>query len=170
MKQIVNFFRDGKFEEMLGCVALTLVIVPVILNIINRSFLNKYSLNLESIALLAYVWIGYGFFGYMFKREAHVDVKFIVNLLPGPARLFMDVLRELLIFCFSVYMTWWGFKLTQSNLARYVAGPIFLWPTAMPASPSASAPGRSTASARCCAGFWDSLKRKGRRKLTNERF
>ncbi len=122
MKKIVNFFRDGKFEEMLGCVALTLVIVPVILNIINRSFLNKYSLNLESIALLAYVWIGYGFFGYMFKREAHVDVKFIVNLLPGPARLFMDVLRELLIFCFSVYMTWWGFKLTQSNLARYVAG------------------------------------------------
>ena len=122
MKKIVNFFRDGKFEEMLGFVALTLVIVPVILNIINRSFLNKYSLNLESIALLAYVWIGYGFFGYMFKREAHVDVKFIVNLLPGPARLFMDVLRELLIFCFSVYMTWWGFKLTQSNLARYVAG------------------------------------------------
>ena len=122
MKKIVNFFRDGKFEEMLGCVALTLVIVPVILNIINRSFLNKYSLNLESIALLAYVWIGYGFFGYMFKREAHVDVKFIVNLLPGPARLFMDVFRELLIFCFSVYMTWWGFKLTQSNLARYVAG------------------------------------------------
>ena len=122
MKKIVNFFRDGKFEEMLGCVALTLVIVPVILNIINRSFLNKYSLNLESIALLAYVWIGYGFFGYMFKREAHVDVKFIVNLLPVPARLFMEVLRELLIFCFSVYMTWWGFKLTQSNLARYVAG------------------------------------------------
>ena len=122
MKKIVNFFRDGKFEELLGCVALTLVIVPVILNIINRSFLNKYSLNLESIALLAYVWIGYSFFGYMFRREAHVDVKFIVNLLPGPVRLFMDVLRELLIFCFSVYMTWWGFKLTQSNVARYVAG------------------------------------------------
>ena len=122
MKKIVNFFRDGKFEELLGCVALTLVIVPVILNIINRSFLNKYSLNLESIALLAYVWIGYGFFGYMFRREAHVDVKFIVNLLPGPVRLFMDVLRELLIFCFSVYMTWWGFKLIQSNVARYVAG------------------------------------------------
>ena len=100
MKKIIAFFRDGKFEEMLGCMALTLVIVPVILNIINRSFLNKYSLNLEYTALLAYVWIGYGFFGYMFKREAHVDVKFIVNLLPGPARLFMDVLRELLIFCF----------------------------------------------------------------------
>ena len=41
MKKIIAFFRDGKFEERLGCMALTLVIVPVILNIINRSFLNK---------------------------------------------------------------------------------------------------------------------------------
>lgn len=58
------------------------VIVPVVLNIINRSVLNKYSISLEATALLAYVWIGYGFFGYLYRKDAHVDVKFIVNKMP----------------------------------------------------------------------------------------
>ena len=122
MKKIIAFFKDGKFEEILGCTAIALVILPVIVNIINRSFLNKYSLNLEAIALLAYVWIGYGFFGYMYKRDAHVDVKFIVNKMSPGVRTVFDVLRDVLILAFAVYMTYWGVKLTMSNTARYVAG------------------------------------------------
>ena len=122
MKKIVNLFRDGKFEEMLGCMALTLVIVPVILNIINRSFLNKYSLNLESTALLPYVWIGYGFFGYMYKKDAHVDVKFIVNKMSPPVRAVFDLLRDIFILVFSVYMVYWGCKLFSTNIARYATG------------------------------------------------
>lgn len=122
MKKIIAFFKDGKFEEILGCTAIALVILPVIVNIINRSFLNKYSLNLEAIALLAYVWIGYGFFGYMYKRDAHVDVKFIVNKMSPGVRTVFDVLRDVLILAFAVYMTYWGVKLTMSNTARYVSG------------------------------------------------
>ncbi|MEA5012445.1 MAG: TRAP transporter small permease subunit [Angelakisella sp.] len=122
MKKIIDYFRDGKFEELLGCLAIVLVIVPVILNIVNRSFLNKYSLNLESIALLAYVWIGYGFFGYMYKKDSHVDVKFIVNKVNPRARIFFDVLRDILICGFSVYMVYWGYRLCSTNMTRYVAG------------------------------------------------
>lgn len=122
MKKIIAYFRDGKFEELLGCIAIAVVILPVIANIINRSFLNKYSVTLESVALLAYVWIGYGFFGYMYKKDAHVDMKFIVNALPPAARKVFDLLRDILIVVFSVYMVYWGIKLCKTNMTRYVAG------------------------------------------------
>ena len=47
MKKIINFFREGKFEEILGCIAIVVVIIPVIINIINRSIFNFYSIDLE---------------------------------------------------------------------------------------------------------------------------
>lgn len=122
MKKIIAYFRDGKFEELLGCLMIVTVIVPVILNIINRSILNKYSINLETTALLAYVWIGYGFFGYLYHKDAHVDVKFIMNKMPPKVQAFFDLLRDLLILVFSAYMVYWGCKLFSSNLNRYATG------------------------------------------------
>ncbi|MEG2175491.1 MAG: TRAP transporter small permease subunit [Oscillibacter sp.] len=122
MKKIISYFRDGKFEEMLGCLAIVIVIAPVIINIVNRSALNFYSVNLEVIALLAYVWVGYGFFGYMYKKDAHVDVKFVVNKMPPPVRAVFDLLRDLFIFAFSAYMVYWGVKLCITNISRYATG------------------------------------------------
>ena len=58
MKRIIAYIRDGKFEEIIGCLAIIVVIAPVIANIVNRSVFNFYSTNLEAIALMAYVWIG----------------------------------------------------------------------------------------------------------------
>lgn len=122
MKKIIAFFRDGKFEEILGCIAIAVVIVPVIINIVNRSFLNFYSTSLEAVALLAYVWIGYGFFGYMYKKDAHVDVKFVVNKMFPPVRAIFDLLRDIFIFVFSAYMVYWGLKLCSTNITRYATG------------------------------------------------
>lgn len=122
MKKIIAFFRDGKFEEILGCIAILVVIVPVIVNIVNRSFLDFYSTSLEATALLAYVWVGYGFFGYMYRKDAHVDMKFIVNKMSPSVRAVFDLLRDILIFVFSAYMVYWGVKLCKTNMARYVAG------------------------------------------------
>lgn len=122
MKKIIAFFRDGKFEEILGCIAIAVVIVPVIINIVNRSFLNFYSTSLEAVALLAYVWIGYGFFGYMYKKDAHVDVKFVVNKMSPPVRAIFDLLRDIFIFVFSAYMVYWGLKLCSTNITGYATG------------------------------------------------
>ena len=122
MKKIIAYFRDGKFEELLGVLAIITVIIPVIINIVNRSVLNFYSINLEVTALLAYVWIGYGFFGYMYKKDAHVDVKFIVNKMSPPVRAVFDLLRDIFILAFSVYMVYWGCKLFSTNITRYSTG------------------------------------------------
>lgn len=122
MKKIIAFFRDGKFEEILGCVMIAVVIIPVIINIINRSFFSTYSISLEVTALLAYVWIGYGFFGYLYKKDAHVDMKFLVNMMPSKMRVVFDFLRDILILVFSVYMVYWGLKLCSTNLTRYATG------------------------------------------------
>lgn len=122
MKKTIAYFRDGKFEEMLGCLAIVVVIVPVIINIINRSIFRFYSINLEVIALFAYVWIGYGFFGYMYKKDAHVDMKFIVNKMSPSVRAVFDCLRDILIFVFSVYLVYWGIRLCKTNISRYATG------------------------------------------------
>lgn len=122
MKKIIAFFRDGRFEEILGCLMIATVIIPVIINIINRSFFSFYSINLEITALLAYVWIGYAFFGYLYKKDAHVDMKFLVNMMSPTLRAVFDFLRDVLIFAFSVYMVYWGVKLCSTNLTRYATG------------------------------------------------
>jgi len=122
MKKIIRFFRDGKFEEILGCVAIITVIIPVIINIVNRSVLNFYSTDLEVIALLAYVWIGYGFFGFMYRKDTHVDMKFVVNMMPPRVRYIFDLLRDILIFLISAYLCYWGVKLCSTNLHRYASG------------------------------------------------
>lgn len=122
MKKLIAFFRDGKFEELLGCLMITVVIVPVIINIVNRSVFNTYSIPLEATALLAYVWIGYGFFGYMYKKDAHVDMKFVVNMMSPRVRVVFDLVRDILILVFSVYMVYWGLKLCSTNLTRYATG------------------------------------------------
>lgn len=122
MKKLIRFFKDGRFEEILGCLAIIIVIIPVIINIINRSILNFYSTNLEVIALFAYVWIGYGFFGFMYKRDAHVDMKFVVNMMSGRIRFAFDLLRDVLIFLISAYLCYWGVKLCSTNLHRYASG------------------------------------------------
>lgn len=122
MKKIISYIKEGKCEEVLGCIAIAVVIVPVIINIVNRSVFNFYSVTLESMALLAYVWIGYGFFGYMYKADAHVDMRFIVNKLPPSAKAVFDLLRDILILVFSAFMVYWGIKLCKTNMARYVAG------------------------------------------------
>jgi len=120
MKKIVAYFRDGKFEELVGCLAIVVVIVPVIINIINRSCLNHYSTTIEAVALLAYVWIGYGFYGYLYKKDAHVDVKFLVNMMSPSAKVVFDIIRNVFILTFSVFMVFWGVKLMSSNITRYI--------------------------------------------------
>ncbi len=122
MKKIIAFFRDGRFEELLGRVAILVVIIPVIINIVNRSVFNFYSTNLEAIALLAYVWIGYGFYGYLYKIDAHVDMKFIVNRMSPPVRRVFDIIRDVFILVFSVYLLYWGIKLIRTNITRYATG------------------------------------------------
>ena len=122
MKKLISFFRDGRFEELLGCLMILTVIVPVIINIVNRSVFGFYSINLEAVALLAYVWIGYAFFGYLYKKDAHVDMKFLGNMMSPSVRAVFDLLRDLLILVFSVYMVYWGVKLCASNLTRYATG------------------------------------------------
>lgn len=122
MKKIVAFFRDGRFEELLGRVAILVVIIPVIINIVNRSVFNFYSTTLEAIALLAYVWIGYGFYGYLYKKDAHVDMKFIVNRMSPAVRCVFDIIRDVFILVFSVFMLYWGIKLISTNITRYATG------------------------------------------------
>ena len=42
MKRIIAYIRDGKFEEIIGCLAIIVVIAPVIANIVNSSVFNFY--------------------------------------------------------------------------------------------------------------------------------
>lgn len=122
MKKIVAFFRDGVAEEWMGRAMVFLVIVPVILNIFSRAVLKHYSTTLETIALAAYVWIGYAGFGYLYKKDAHVDVKFVQKLLPHVGQQVVDILRDIFILVFSVFITYWGIKLCKSGLTRVVTG------------------------------------------------
>lgn len=120
MKKLISFFRDGTAEEWLGRALIVIVIIPVVLNILNREIFNRYSVTLESIALLAYVGIGYAMFGYLYKKDDHVDVRFVKLLLPPFGQKMVELFRDIFILAFSAFMAYWGIKLALNNLNRTV--------------------------------------------------
>ena len=105
MRKLLSAIRDGVIEEWMGRIAVALIIIPVVLNILNRQLFKSYSISLESIALFAYVWIGYGFFGYLYHVDEHLDVKFVTNLFSPLGKKILDLLRDVFCFIFSVFMT-----------------------------------------------------------------
>lgn len=120
MKKIASFFRDGTAEEWLGRVLIVVVIIPVVLNILNREFFDRYSATLEAIALLAYIGIGYAMFGYLYKKDAHVDVRFVTMLLPPFGQKLAELFRDIFILAFSALMAYWGIRLALNSLNRDV--------------------------------------------------
>jgi len=122
MKKITAFFRDGTAEAWMGRLMVVLVIVPVIINVFSRSAFKHYSTSLEAIALSAYVWIGYAGFGYLYKKNAHVDVKFIEKMLPPIGQEMMEIFRDVFILVFTTFMAYWGVKLCRSGLTRMITG------------------------------------------------
>lgn len=122
MKKITAFFRDGTAEAWMGRLMVVLVIVPVIINVFSRSVFKHYSTSLEATALTAYVWIGYAGFGYLYKKNAHVDVKFVEKMLPPMGQEIMEIFRDVFILIFTVFMAYWGVKLCRSGLTRVITG------------------------------------------------
>lgn len=120
MKKIISFFRDGTAEEWLGRLLILTVIVPVVINVVYRELFNKYSSTLEAVALLAYVGIGYAMFGYLYKKDGHVDVKFVETMLPPLGQKILELFRDLFIFVYSVVMVYWGVTLVRGNQSHLV--------------------------------------------------
>ena len=120
MKKMTSFFRDGTAEEWLGRILVVVLIIPVVLNILNRELFDRYSATLESIALLAYIGIGYAMFGYLYKKDAHVDVRFVTMLLPPFGQKLVELFRDMFIFAFSAFMFYWGISLALNALNHNV--------------------------------------------------
>ena len=120
MKKVISFFRDGTAEEWLGRLLILVVIIPVVINVAYREIFSKYSTTLEATALLGYVGIGYAMFGYLYRKDGHVDVKFVEMMLPPLGKKLIELFRDLFIFTYSVVMVYWGFKLARMNLNHLV--------------------------------------------------
>lgn len=120
IKKVISSFRDGAVEEWLGRVLILLVIIPVVINVAYRELFSKYSTTLEAVALLGYVGIGYAMFGYLYKKDSHVDVKFVEMMLPPLGKKLLELFRDLFIFTYSVVMVYWGCKLARMNLQHLV--------------------------------------------------
>ena len=54
------------------------------------------------------------------KKDDHVDVRFVTLLLPPFGQKIVELFRDIFIFAYSVFMTYWGIKLALANLNRTV--------------------------------------------------
>ncbi|GEM_PF-1667904 len=120
LKKVIAAFRNGAVEEWLGRVLVLVVIIPVVINVGYREVFNKYSTTLEAMALLGYVGIGYAMFGYLYRKDSHVDVKFVEMMLPPLGKKIVELFRDLFIFAYSVVMIYWGTKLAGMNVDHLV--------------------------------------------------
>ena len=66
------------------------------------------------------VGIGYAMFGYLYKKDSHVDVKFVEMMLPPLGKKIVELFRDLFIFAYSVVMIYWGTKLAGMNVDHLV--------------------------------------------------
>lgn len=72
----------------------------------------------EELIQLIYVWICYLGWAIAERKDAHIRITAIHNMLPKKAQKWLQIFCHILCIIFSVLMIWFGIKLVQTGLNR----------------------------------------------------
>lgn len=90
----------------------------------------------EELIQLIYVWICYLGWAIAERKDAHIRITAVHNMLPKKGQKWLQIFCHLLCILFSVLMFWYGIKLVQTGMSRtavsiavnyglvYVMGPL----------------------------------------------
>ena len=107
------------------CMAVAGVQIVALVLLMGWLVFGRYVLNdtptwIEQVAILLIAWITFLGAAVGVRDESHLSIDFIRESLPPVPRAVLRVLADLMVAVFCGLMTWQGWKLVQSNLAREI--------------------------------------------------
>ena len=126
MAAMAAIYRKLMDALYLGCAAIAGIALVLISAVIPWAVFTRYVLNSaaswpEPTAVL--LMIALTFFGgaACYRRRAHMNVSFLVSLMPQPARRIAEFVAELLVASMAVFMVQYGTKLVAATWYNTIA-------------------------------------------------
>ncbi len=96
------------FEEVISCLGLLLIIVVVSINVALRYFFASSIAWAEEVSVIGFSCVIFIGSAAVYKRNMHVGIDFIVNMLPTVARKIVFVTTKIFMLVFTLYVTYLG--------------------------------------------------------------
>lgn len=107
-----------KTIDVLSVILLSAIFILGIAQVFWRWVLNDPIVWSEELIQLIYVWICYLGWAIAERKDSHIRITAIHNMLPKNGQKWLQLFCHLLCILFSVLMIWYGFKLVQTGLNR----------------------------------------------------
>lgn len=115
--QKVKFVTE-KAIDVLAVILLIAIFALGLAQVIWRWILNDPIVWSEELIQLIYVWICYLGWAIAERKDAHIRITAIHNMLPKQAQKYLQIFCHLLCILFSGLMIWYGFSLVQTGANR----------------------------------------------------
>ena len=119
----------SKFMSILEKIALVIVGVMMIImvavmvyQVILRYCFNNSNIWSEELARFLFVWVSLMGSFVAVRRNSHLKVEFIVNLLKGEARKYFTLIIDIAVILFLIYLLPLSYELTLSTFKNISAG------------------------------------------------
>lgn len=120
--------RLNSIEEYILIVLFPLMVITVFVATCVR-YLTTFSIPwAEEFARYCMVWIGYIGASLGIKRNSHLGVEVLVNMLPEQVRRIFDYLRYIIIILFNMMIAYYAFQIIQSQIYTEQVSPALRIP------------------------------------------
>lgn len=107
-----------KTIDVLAVLLLTSIFVLGLAQVIWRWIIKDPIVWSEELIQLIYVWICYLGWAIAERKDSHIRITAVHNMLPKKAQKWLQIFCHILCIIFSVLMIWYGIKLVQTGLNR----------------------------------------------------
>ena len=102
----------------IGSVGIVLTVGCSAYNILSIWVVGKRSPSLDEFSLFSLVWIVYIGMGLLYKRNEHVTMDFVVELLPGVCKTIFRILNDIIIMLISGVTCYFAWKLSIKSFDK----------------------------------------------------
>ena len=127
MKKTLQWFNDN-FEMVICCMALIIVSVSVMIQVFCRYVLNNALSWPEELSCYAMIWYSMVGIGYATQKGQHLKMDAFINLLPEKARAFFNLLADIALFGFFVYIVRYGVECVLLSMREGQLSPAMRLP------------------------------------------
>lgn len=94
------------FEEIIAGAGLVITILAIAFNVVMRYFFSNSQNWAEEIATLGFAWVVFVGAAAVYKRNMHIGIDAVVNILPAGIRSALDVSLNVFLVVLNAYLTY----------------------------------------------------------------
>jgi len=116
-----QLLEDISIEEIVGSTLLVIIIIAVFLGTMTRYVLGRPLFGTEEISTVLFVWVVILGAVSAFRRDLHIGIDFIVNLLPQKIKVSVEIFGKLLLALVFLSLIYFGIFFATTGTMKYTS-------------------------------------------------